>query len=252
MAEKRVSVVKLASELGVGIVKLQGLMHDLRIQAPNGSSLVAPKDVDRLRQWFENERRRTAEAQAAYTRQGNARVLDRYHDVHTPKRQQSDLPMPKFACACCGRNVGTPSPDLIELDADLFCPLCQSHHEVPDESPDRELERLRAHDADLRAYARGAWAAQVRYREKMKAAYRSRDVWRATFAETVLPHEPGDDGACAICHQPSPCPIWTAIEDTNQGIFREMDKLSALKERELELALYPDRVTDQDFEELRL
>ncbi|MET8776958.1 hypothetical protein ABZV58_18305 [Nocardia sp. NPDC004654] len=84
----------------------------------------------------------------------------------------------------------------------------------------------------------------------MKAAYRSRDTWRATFAEVVLQHEPGEDGACITCLRPAPCEIWTSLEDSNRGVFKEMEKLSGLDGRELELALYPERVTDRDFDGL--
>lgn len=65
MTEQRVRAVKLASELGVGIVMLQGLMHDLGITAPNGASWIGPKDAARVRKWFDDERQRSSRRPAA-------------------------------------------------------------------------------------------------------------------------------------------------------------------------------------------
>ncbi|WP_063042337.1 hypothetical protein [Nocardia grenadensis] len=250
MTEQHVRAVKLAGELGVGIRNLQIVFHELRITAPNGASWVSSKDAARCRQWFENERRRVAEERAALIRRENAAVLDRFRDTQAPQRPKIDGPVPLYSCACCGRSVGRPSIEMIEFGADLYCPLCVEHYEIPDEPPDRELERLRAHDADLRAYARKAWVMATEYRDRMKGAYRSRDTWRASFAEVVLPHEPGEDGACVTCRRPAPCEVWTALEDSNRGVFKEMEKLSGLEGRDLELALYPERVTDRDFDRL--
>ncbi|MGN2638864.1 hypothetical protein ACTD5D_22375 [Nocardia takedensis] len=249
MTEQRVRAARLASELGADPVQLLGLMHDLGIAAANGNSGLTPRDAATVREWFANERRRMSEDRAAQIRRENATILDAYRDTQAPRRQNGP-PGPKFACACCGRNVGWAPSTLLELEADLYCPLCDSHYEQPDEPAERELERLRAHDADLRSYARRAWLAQNAYRDRMKAAYRSRDTWRATFAEVVLPHEPDDDEICRACRKPSPCPVWTTLEEANLGIYRDMENLATLDEDEREEVLHPERINDSDFEPL--
>ncbi|WP_216907614.1 hypothetical protein [Nocardia noduli] len=250
MTEQRVRATRLASELGTNLVALLGLMHDLGVSAPNGNSGISVRDAATVREWFDNERRRVSEERAAQIRRENSALLDSYHDMQAPRDQRIGELRPKYACACCGRNVGRPSSALIELEADLYCPRCDSHYEQPDEPADRELERLRAHDADLRSYARRAWLAQNVYRDKMKAAYRSRDTWRTTLAEVVLPHEPDDDGLCQVCRRPSPCPVWTVLEETNLGVYRDVENLATLDEDEREKLLHPARFNDSDFEDM--
>ncbi|MFI7529712.1 hypothetical protein [Nocardia salmonicida] len=250
MVGQPVRATWLASELGVSWDQMQGLMQDLGITALNGSSGISAHDASILRRWFENERRRMAEEHAADMRRENALIFDAFHDMQAPRQQQIGQRRPEFSCSCCGRNVGRPPSTLIELRADLYCPLCESHYELPGEPAARELERLRAHDADLRSYAHRAWLAQGGYRVKMKAAYRARDTWRTAFADVVLPHEPDGDGVCRSCRRPSPCSVWTTLKEANFGIFREMETLSTFDDDEREEILHPERVEDRDFEDV--
>jgi poly-gamma-glutamate capsule biosynthesis protein CapA/YwtB (metallophosphatase superfamily) len=71
--QQRVRAVKLASELDVGIVQLQGLLHDLRIAAPNGASWIEPKDAARVLGRFDDERRRMAAERATLARRETLR-----------------------------------------------------------------------------------------------------------------------------------------------------------------------------------
>jgi hypothetical protein len=77
----------------------------------------------------------------------------------------------------------------------------REHYHQPGESRERELTRLRDHDARMGDAFLRARVAADEYRHKLWAMAESRDDWREAAIMLVIDHIEGRDGRCDKCRE---------------------------------------------------
>lgn len=98
------------------------------------------------------------------------------------------------------------------LDVVPRCGACEHHVETPGEPESRTLARLQDHEGRLRYAYRMFWSMAQENREKMKAAFHSRDRWRCALIEVILAHEAAGATGCRFCGSKSfPYPTWAKL-----------------------------------------
>lgn len=129
------------------------------------------------------------------------------------------------------------------------CDDCQGHYEMADEPPSRTIERLNAHLAQTGHLLREMAETAAERRQKMDAAYRSRDVWKRVLVEVAVAHIPGDDGKNCVCGAGEfPCATRRHLTLVNPGIAKEVERFEGLPEDDLQDVLYGDLKHLKDWE----
>jgi hypothetical protein len=226
VGEPRNNVLDTARRLGINVSRVSALLTD--------------KQVQKLRTHYEGKkpqpfppRPRSTASNPPHTQpEQSMRPEDlAMYDV-------TEGPSIPHGCTCCGMRFPRRNT---AIDPLAYCPRCHDHFQAEGESHERELARLRDHDERLRrGYAR-AWHCQGEYHDRMKAAFRSRDTWRAALVEVMLMHEEAEDGSCSACHEKQfPCSTWRKLDEANRGIHRSVERYGTLPEEALERELHGD------------
>jgi hypothetical protein len=238
-------VYEAARECGVTNNELLDACRRLDIPASRVASKLRPDQVKRLRTHFAGKRKYLGQGRSTSSRRPPepVRTLIPVLKLHPRDAamwnvsEVAEIPTIPNGCACCGMRFPREPGDRNQR----HCFDCQAHYPQDGEDSERELARLRDHDARLRPGFAAAWHQQSRYEGRMKSAMDSRDKWKAALAEVVLTHEEADDGGCKACHGTKfPCGTWRKLEEANPGIHRKIEALAGLPDEELKRVLYGD------------
>lgn len=132
------------------------------------------------------------------------------------------------------------------------CPACSDHRETEDETPERTIGRLTAHDSILRRQyaeiAKRMSALSEEDHSRSREAFKVQRRWVAALVEVMLQHGRSDkDGGCTCGAVRFPCSTWGALEAANPGIARKVERYVSMDDSVREGLLYerePDRFID--------
>lgn len=142
---------------------------------------------------------------------------------------------PPHACDCCGLRL--PGRPALDAEEPPRCEICATHYAISGEDAQRVTARLADHDRRLRRAYGITWTKEHEAEEKMRAAYKTRDVWRGALVEVMAEHEESAAG-CRCGAKAFPCSTWKYLERVNRGILRQVEEFLALKDDERDRALY--------------
>jgi len=108
------------------------------------------------------------------------------------------------------------------------------------EPASRHLQRESTHAEIYKGMLRGAGESAAEAKQKMHAAYASRDKWRRLLVETAVAHEKDEHGNCVCGAGKYPCVTRRSIEFRNIGIAKQIEELEGLSDEEFEKFLYGD------------
>lgn len=211
---------KIAKEFGLMAVDVTNAAEVLGINARRRSAQLTLTQTTQLRNYFTARSRPPA-------------------GVASPRPVWPESEQSRHGtCKCCEmRFVYHPIRVAANIESDTRCGDCREHYRVSGESSEREVERLSNHNERLRKHWTFAAERATQYESRMKSALRSRDLWRATLVRALQVHERTDDGACACGLATYPCPTVATLEETSQGVARQVEKFLTLDDDELAAAL---------------
>jgi hypothetical protein len=133
-------------------------------------------------------------------------------------------------CNCCGLEV---------VAGVQHCSVCQDHFYIPGESRARRDDRLFDHKRRVVPTMSPSARELADARERVASALRSRDAWRSALVQTMVHHEPEDEGCrCGARHYP--CPSVETLERINRGIARRVEDYLAMSPEDMKHALDGD------------
>lgn len=219
---QRVRVFELARELGVSILVVIQVAERLKLPVRRGAAELTPRQEQLIRAevdrggWKDRTRRSETEPAPTYWSAPSVRYP---------------------TCECCGfRFVHYTPPS----EPPPQCEHCTEHYEIEGESTDRVIARLEDHEQRARDRYLAASSKATEYEGRMKAAYESRQKWKAALVEIAVGHEQTDDGKCLCGAKESPCTTLRFLEYANKGIARQVERLAALPREALNHELYRD------------
>jgi len=166
----RPTMAELAKDLDVGLLDLYKLAQELKFNLTRGAAKVTPKQEARLReQVARGGIRHRHHPEIVYAQPRTA--------VNPPERLAPLLTF-RDQCTCC--------KDWFTYEAErqatrLSCDTCEPHFPLKGEDANRELARLRDHDARLRGAVERAWESSAAAAREADRAFRSRHSWMRTL-----------------------------------------------------------------------
>ena len=236
-----IPVHQLAKELGLRPNEVMQMGRDVGVTVVRVASMLSPTQVAKIRELARTLDQRQSRSQTVPSppARNSSRVA-----FDGPARFATSLSEPEhgpdYSCTCCGLRMQR-SATTSDLDVVPRCGACEHHVETPGEPESRTVARLQDHEGRLRYAYRMFWSMAQENREKMKAAFHSRDSWRGALIEVMLAHEAAGATGCRFCGSKSfPCPTWANLDRVNRGIAREVEKFGSLSDEELHRELYGD------------
>lgn len=231
------TIAQIAKEYGLSIREVGDCARKVGVSAQRGAAKLHPSQVDKMRGELEAMRRSNESFRAMRDTEVHYALAD-----HRPVEPEIPDDVIHVECSCCQ----------VRLDCrgDLGQPLCghcREHYPMPGESVDRELLRLRDHDARMRAAFVRARSACDEYRSKLWRVTENRDDWREAAIRLVMDHREGEKRRCDKCGQSFPCESVRTLRDVNRGFVHRAETAAIFSEEELQRHLHPRRRVDSDY-----
>jgi hypothetical protein len=235
-----VTIAELAKRHGMRISEIQECARRAGVSAQSGAAKLYPAQVEKVVAQIAAKRR---EDQWRHQLRGEGVRVELASHEAPPKAVYRAFK--HIECACCRITISNePEPER----GPAFCPFCVNHFEVPTESIQRTLARLRDHDERMRNGFVSARAMVNQFREQVQNLYRRLDDWRAAAVKIVLDHQDNTDdkGHCKLCGGSS-CRALRILGEVNPGFLRRVEVLACFDDDELERHLHPRRKRDTEY-----
>lgn len=219
---ERLRVFELAKELGTSNRVVVSIAQELQLPVIRGVAQLTARQEQLIRDRFHAKHSR----------------VQRVPPPPPPVVRQPKQEVKYVRCACCELGFQyVIGPDHIRPD---WCPHCLSHYEVDNEPEARTISRLSDHVQRTRKAHKETASSAGKYYDDMKRAYESRQKWKIALVDIALGHEKADEGKCSCGANKFPCVTMRALEQSNRGIARQIDRLSSLTPEQLDWELHRD------------